>query len=137
MSHDRPRARGEIEGRTPFGLEVFGAVTTQLGQLAHRYAAHAAQGAARAIVRGRSRGRRAGVDLPEQPEHACRHDHPAQALTNLVFTAARLWGGLRLTAAVQNLFDASLADPGGPEHRQDRIPQPGRQFWLKIDYAFR
>ena len=35
------------------------------------------------------------------------------------------------------VFGASLADPGGPEHRQDRIPQPGRQFWLKVDFAFR
>jgi hypothetical protein len=41
-----------------------------------------------------------------------------------------------MTAAVQNVFDVTLADPGGPEHRQDRIPLPGRQFWLKFDLSF-
>ena len=39
---------------------------------------------------------------------------PAQALTNLVFTAARLWGGLRMTAAVQNLFDVRSRTPADP-----------------------
>ena len=43
---------GEIEGRTSFGLEAFGAVTTQLGQLADGHAAHGDQRTARAIVRG-------------------------------------------------------------------------------------
>jgi outer membrane receptor for ferrienterochelin and colicins len=128
---------GEIEGRTSFGLEAFGAVTAQLGQLpsgtprtqlkgrlAQSFADDRAVAALETIYQS---GRRtlAGTTIP------------AQALTNLVLTAAKLWGGLRLTAAVQNLLDASLADAGGPEHRQDRIPQPGRQFWLKIDYAFR
>jgi len=67
---------------------------------------------------------------------ASKYDQPLnEALADV--TAAKLWAGWRFTAAIQNLFDASLADPGGPEHRQDRIPQPGRQFWLKVDFAFR
>jgi len=128
---------GEIEGRTPFGLEVFAAATTQLGTVAvasprTQLKARVAQSLAddRATIALETifqTGRRTllGTTIP------------AQALTNLVGTIANLWGGLRVTAAVTNLFDVTLADPGGPEHAVDRIPQPGRGFWLKLEYAFR
>ncbi len=128
---------GEIEGRTSFGLELFGAATTQFGSLP--------VGSPRTQVKGRIAqsfaGDRAVVALESvyQTSRATIYGTsiPAQALTNLVLTANKVWGGLRITAAVQNVFDASLADPGGAEHREDRIPQPGRQFWLKLEYAFR
>ena len=127
----------EIEGRTSFGLDVFGAATTQLGEIP--------VGTPRTQLKGRLAQSfaddRAVVALESVYQSGRRTlagtTIPAQALTNLVFTAAKLWAGWRFTAAIQNLFDASLADPGGPEHRQDRIPQPGRQFWLKVDFAFR
>lgn len=127
----------EIEGRTAFGLEAFGAATTQFGEipvgtprtqlkgrLAQSFADDRAVLALESVYQG-SRRTLLGTTIP------------AQALTNLVLTAAKLWDGLRLTATVQNVFDVALADAAGPEHRQDRIPQPGRRFWLKIDYAFR
>ena len=62
---------------------------------------------------------------------------PAQALTNLVGTLVRVGGGLRVAAAVTNLFDVTLADPGGAEHAVDRIAQPGRGFWIQLEYTFR
>jgi outer membrane receptor for ferrienterochelin and colicins len=126
----------EIEGRTGFGLEMFGAATTQLGEVA--------VGAPRTQLKGRLAqsflGERAIAALEaiyaSSRQTLLGTTIPGQTLTNLVFTAQNFWPGLRLTAAVQNVFDATLADPGGPEHRQDRIPQPGREFWLKVDVAF-
>jgi len=70
----------EVEVRTSFGLEVFRAATTQLGEIP--------LGSPRTQLKGR-------------------------------------------------LAQSFADDPGGPVHRQDRIPQPGRQFWLKFDYALR
>lgn len=127
---------GEIEGRTPFGLEVFAAATTQLGTVP--------VGSPRTQVKARIAqmlpGDRATIALESIFQTARRTltgaTIPAQALTNLVGTVVAGWG-LRATAAVTNLFDVTLADPGGPEHAADRIPQPGRGFWLKLEYARR
>lgn len=128
---------GEIEGRTSFGLEAFAAATVQLGALE--------PGVPRALVKARLAQSFAGERAVAAVETVWQSSRqtlagvtlPAQALTNLVLTAAKPWPGVRITAAIQNLFDVTLADPAGPEHRQDRIPQPGRQFWLKLDLAFR
>lgn len=50
--------------------------------------------------------------------------HPTP-IRNLVFAAA-----------VYNLLDQAYADPAGPEHVQDRIPQDGITFRLQVRYAF-
>jgi len=126
----------EIEGRTAFGLELFATATTQFGAIT--------VSSPRTQVKGRLAqnfaGDRATVALESIFQTArttlAGTVVPAQALTNLVFTAQKFWKGLRVAAVVQNLFDTTLADPAGSEHRQDRIPSPGRQFFLKLDYAF-
>ncbi len=127
---------GEIEGRTPFGLEAFVAATTQLGTVP--VASPRTQVKAR--VAQSLRGDRATIALETIFQTSRRTlagtTIPAQALTNLVGTVVVAWG-LRATAAVTNLFDVTLADPGGPEHVADRIPQPGRGFWLKLEYTWR
>jgi iron complex outermembrane receptor protein len=41
-----------------------------------------------------------------------------------------------VSASVYNLFDKSYADPGGGEHVQDRIPQDGRSFRVKVTASF-
>lgn len=140
VNSDSQMGRGleaEIEGRTPFGLEVFVAATTQLGEVAV------------ATPRTQLKGRLAQSWLDDRATIAIETAYasgrrtllgttiPGQALTNLVATFANLWGGLRVTAAITNVFDVTLADPGGPEHRVDRIPQPGRGAWLRLEYAFR
>jgi len=43
---------------------------------------------------------------------------------------------LRVSAGLYNLFDQSYPDPGGAEHRQDRIPQDGLTFRVQLRYAF-
>ncbi len=127
----------EVEGRTPFGLDVFAAVTTQLGEVAV------------AIPRTQLKVRLAQSFLADRASVALETVYqtsrrtlfdttiPAQASTNLVGTLAHVAGGLRLTAAVTNLFDVTLADVSRPEHAMDRIAQPGRGFWLKVEYTFR
>ncbi len=127
----------EIEGRTTFGLEAFAAVSVQLGQIE--------TGVPRTQVKARLAQSFAGDRVVAAIESIyqsarCTEDGttiPGNALTNVALTASKLWKDVRVTAAVQNLFDVSLADPAGPEHRQDRIPLPGRQFWLRVDVSFR
>jgi outer membrane receptor for ferrienterochelin and colicins len=139
VNSEQAIARGieaEVEGRTSFGLELFATVTTQFGAIATN--------APRTQVKGRVAQGFAGDRATAALESIYQTDRttlagtvvPGQALTNLVFTAQKFWKGLRVAAVVQNLFDTTLADPGGPEHRQDRIPLPGRQFLLKLEYAF-
>ena len=116
---------------------MFGAATTQLGEVE--------TGVPRTQLKGRLAQPFAGDNAVVAIETIYQTSRrtlagttiPGQALTNLVLTVQRLWPGARLTASVQNLFDVTLADPAGPEHRQDRIPLPGRTFWLKLDLAFR
>lgn len=127
----------EVEGRTPFGLDVFAAVTTQLGELG--------TGVPRTQVKARLAQAFAGDRVVAAIESVFQSSRqtlagttlPGQALTNLAVTAHKIWPDVRITGVISNLFDVTLADPAGPEHRQDRIPLPGRQFWLKLDVAFR
>lgn len=126
----------EIEGRTGFGLEIFATATVQLGELAVT--------APRTQVKGRLAQSLAGdsavvaLEAIYQSSRRTLADTSiaGQTLTNLALTAQKLSPGLRVTALVQNLFNTALADPAGPEHPVDRIPSPGRQFWLKLDLAF-
>lgn len=57
-------------------------------------------------------------------------------LANLTLTSTRLAPGAELSASIYNLFDRRYADPGGGEHVQDAIPQDGRNFRIKLSYAF-
>jgi len=43
---------------------------------------------------------------------------------------------LRLSAGFFNVLNQSYPDPGGAEHRQDRIPQDGLTFRVQARYAF-
>ncbi|HEY5307925.1 MAG TPA: TonB-dependent receptor, partial [Casimicrobiaceae bacterium] len=126
----------EVEGRTPFGLEIFATATVQLGELALT--------APRSQVKGRLAQSLTGDTVVVALEAVYLSPRrtlvdatiTGQTLTNLAITAQKLAPGLRVTGIVQNLFNTSLADPAGPEHPVDRIPSPGRQFWLKLDQAF-
>lgn len=56
--------------------------------------------------------------------------------TNLSLWSGQLARGLEVSAALYNLFDREYGDPGSGEHRQDKIEQDGRTFWLKVKYGF-
>ena len=57
-------------------------------------------------------------------------------LTNLTLFSRGLVPGLELSASLYNLFDASYAHPGSPNHVQDSIEQDGRSFRVKLSYLF-
>jgi outer membrane receptor protein involved in Fe transport len=57
-------------------------------------------------------------------------------LTNATVTFDPAGAPLRLQFQVRNLFNTSYALPGGLEHRQDAIPQDGRNFFAKVEYRF-
>jgi len=59
----------------------------------------------------------------------------SQHVLNLNLTYRTPIDKLKLTAGLYNLFDQSYPDPGGPEHRQDRIPQDGFTFRVQVRYA--
>lgn len=61
---------------------------------------------------------------------------PGYWLANLTVSSVRLAPGLEVSASIYNLFDRRYADPGGEEHLQDAIPQDGRNFRVKLSYAF-
>ena len=39
---------------------------------------------------------------------------------------------VELTTTVRNVFDVDYATPGGPEHRQDVLPQNGRELLVRL-----
>lgn len=57
-------------------------------------------------------------------------------IANLTLLSQKLVKGLELSAGAYNLFDRHYADPGRPEHVQERIPQDGRSFRCKLNYRF-
>jgi iron complex outermembrane receptor protein len=57
-------------------------------------------------------------------------------ILNLNLTYRTPIDGLRLSAGLYNLLNQSYPDPGGPELRQDRIPQDGLTFRVQVRYAF-
>jgi iron complex outermembrane receptor protein len=57
-------------------------------------------------------------------------------ITNITLFSQRILKGLELSASVYNFFDKKYGDPGGEEHLQDVIRQDGRNFRVKLTYAF-
>jgi outer membrane cobalamin receptor len=55
---------------------------------------------------------------------------------NLIFQAPNLLKGGNVSLGIYNLLDAKYADPAGPEHEQDALPQARRSFRLKTEYKF-
>lgn len=41
-----------------------------------------------------------------------------------------------IAVGLYNLADAHYDDPAGPEHRQDTLPQDGRQWRLQFGWSF-
>jgi outer membrane cobalamin receptor len=80
---------------------------------------------------------RAGLEAQYTgPRNTLRGEVGGGWLVNLTLGAARLAPGFDLSGSVYNLLNRHLADPGGAEHLQDAIPQPGRQFRIKLTYTF-
>lgn len=61
---------------------------------------------------------------------------PSFCLVDLTLFGANLAPGLDLSASIYNLLDDRHSFPGSPEHTEDRIPQLGRTFRLKLNYRF-
>ena len=57
-------------------------------------------------------------------------------LANLNLTTSRLFGHLKVSFLINNLFDTQYAYPGGYEHLQDAILQDGRNFIVRLKYLF-
>jgi outer membrane receptor for ferrienterochelin and colicins len=57
-------------------------------------------------------------------------------ITNLTITGRRIAGGFDLSASVYNLFDRKYSDPVSSDMMQQTILQDGRNYRLKITYAF-
>ncbi|MGE5342822.1 MAG: TonB-dependent receptor plug domain-containing protein [Candidatus Omnitrophota bacterium] len=58
-------------------------------------------------------------------------------LTNLHVSTSRLFGlsnRFRFSFLIKNLFDTQYQIPGGFEHRQNALIQPGRTISLKVEY---
>ncbi len=62
----------------------------------------------------------------------------ARAFTigNLTLTARPLVKGVEVSASLYNLFDTAYGYPGGEDHTQNTLPQPGRTLRLKATYKF-
>jgi iron complex outermembrane receptor protein len=58
------------------------------------------------------------------------------AVANATLLAKKLPWGLELSASVYNLFDREYADPAAASHRQESIPQDGRNYRLKAVCRF-
>jgi outer membrane receptor protein involved in Fe transport len=82
-------------------------------------------------------GAEGGVDLQViGPRLTLQHHHVETAhLLNVTVNLPPI-RGFRLSGSVYNLFDQRYADPGGPEHVQDRIPQDGLTFRVALQYVF-
>ncbi len=61
---------------------------------------------------------------------------PSHHVENLSFQGRNVLKGLDLTAGINNLFNADYADPAGPEHVMDAIPQDKRSYRIKAEYKF-
>jgi hypothetical protein len=56
-------------------------------------------------------------------------------VVNAHFVSQPLFGGLRLTARVRDLFDSGFRVPGGFEHLQASIPQEPRSLSIGLAYG--
>jgi len=63
-------------------------------------------------------------------------DLDAYFLTNLTLFSQKVFKGLEISVGAYNLFNTRYADPGGEEHRQPSIQQDGRNWRVKLSYAF-
>ncbi|MGB9151179.1 MAG: TonB-dependent receptor [Burkholderiales bacterium] len=59
---------------------------------------------------------------------------PAFHVENLVIQAPKVFRGGNLTLGIYNLFDKNYADPAGPEHEQDALPQAKRTIRFKAEF---
>ena len=57
-------------------------------------------------------------------------------MTNVTLFGHNFLKGLEMSASVYNLFNRKYSDPGGGEHRQDKIEQDGITFRVKVTYRF-
>ena len=61
---------------------------------------------------------------------------PAYTVVNATLLAREPVWGLELSASVYNIFNQGYADPAGPEHLQDSIPQDDRNYRIKATWRF-
>jgi iron complex outermembrane receptor protein len=61
---------------------------------------------------------------------------PSYHLENLILQAPNLVKNGNVTLGLYNLFDSKYADPAGPEHEQDALPQARRTLRVKAEYKF-
>jgi iron complex outermembrane receptor protein len=61
---------------------------------------------------------------------------PGHAIANSNLTYRPALRGLEFSLGIYNLLDRRYADPGGPEHLQDRIAQDGRTLLARLRYGF-
>lgn len=57
-------------------------------------------------------------------------------VANLTLTGDRVLPGAKVSIGLYNLTDRRYFDPGGSEHRQDQLPQPGRMLFGRVEIAF-
>jgi iron complex outermembrane receptor protein len=57
-------------------------------------------------------------------------------VVNLTLLSRNLWKNLDISGTVYNLFDTGYETPASDEHRQNAIPQDGRNFRIKLTYKF-
>ncbi|HEY4612660.1 MAG TPA: TonB-dependent receptor, partial [Bacteroidota bacterium] len=76
-----------------------------------------------------------GVELLYEGERTTVNNTQTDAflLTNLNLRAQPFLDRLRFSVLVRNVFDAQYKLPGGLEHIQDAIPQPGRTVVVKAE----
>lgn len=82
-------------------------------------------------------GLRAGIEL----QHTSRRrslagEIPAFSIANFNLLVPLGRRGEELSVALYNVFDKRYADPGGPEHVQDRIPQDARTLFGRLRMRF-
>lgn len=91
------------------------------------------------LIQSFARGRcTAGLELQYHGTARTLAGATARAFTigNLTLTARPPVRGVEVSASLYNLFDTSYGYPGGEDHTQDILPQPGRTLWLKATYKF-
>ncbi|HWR90237.1 MAG TPA: TonB-dependent receptor, partial [Dissulfurispiraceae bacterium] len=57
-------------------------------------------------------------------------------VTNVTLFSQKIVKGLEVSASIYNLFDKKYHDPASTEHRMDSIEQDGRNYRIKLTYAF-
>jgi outer membrane receptor protein involved in Fe transport len=82
-------------------------------------------------------GLRAGMELQHTSvRRSLAGEVPAFTLANFNLLVPLGVRGDELSFALYNVFDKRYADPGGPEHLQDRIPQDGRTVFGRLRIRF-